>query len=48
LRLARAIVHHAAEQRIWWLVPVITVIAILALAVTTTTTALPVAVYALF
>jgi hypothetical protein len=48
VRLAREVVGYASEQRIWWLVPAVTVIALFALAAATTTTALPVAVYALF
>lgn len=47
-RLAREVSRYGAEQRLWWLVPVVTIILVFALAVTTTTTALPVAVYALF
>jgi len=48
LRLSREVSRYASEQRIWWLVPVATVMALFALAVTTTTSALPVTVYALF
>lgn len=48
VRLAREVSRYGAEQRLWWLVPVITIIVVLALAITTTTTALPVAVYTLF
>lgn len=48
VRLSREVSRYASEQRIWWLVPVVTVMALFALAVTTTTSALPVTVYALF
>ena len=49
---ARRLVHdirvHGADQRLWWLLPVIVLLILVALAVTTATTALPVAVYTLF
>jgi hypothetical protein len=48
VRLGRDVVRFSAQQRLWWLVPMISVIMLLALAVTTTTTAVPVAVYTLF
>ncbi len=47
-RLAREVSRYGVEQRLWWLVPVVTLIVVFAIAVTTTTTALPVAVYTLF
>lgn len=47
-RLGREVVRYGAQQRLWWLIPVVTIMALFAAAITTTTTALPVAVYALF
>ena len=47
-RLSRDVVRFSAQQRLWWLVPVIVLVMIVAMAVTTTTTVLPVAVYTLF
>ena len=40
--------RFSAEQRLWWLVPVIALVMVMAMAVSTTTTVLPVAVYTLF
>ncbi len=48
LRLGREVSRFGAEQRLWWLVPFVTIVMLIALAVTTTTSTLPVAVYALF
>lgn len=48
VRLSREVSRYGAEQRMWWLVPVVTVMVLFALAVTATTSALPVTVYALF
>ena len=47
-RLGRDVLRFGAQQRLWWLVPMILVLMLLALAITTTTTAVPVAVYTLF
>lgn len=47
-RLGREVARFGAEQQLWWFVPLVTVILLLALAVTATTSALPVAVYTLF
>ncbi len=47
-RLGREVVRFSAEQRLWWLVPVVVLVLVMAMAVTTTTTVLPVAVYTLF
>ncbi|QXC60283.1 hypothetical protein KSP35_18385 [Aquihabitans sp. G128] len=48
LRLAREVSRFGAEQRLWWFVPLVTIVLLFALAVTATTSALPVAVYTLF
>jgi len=47
-RLAREVSRFGAEQRLWWFVPLVTIVLLFALAVTATTSALPVAVYTLF
>lgn len=47
-RLLREVTRYGAEQRMWWLLPVVTVMVLIALAITTTTSTLPVAVYTLF
>ena len=47
-RLAGEVRRYASQQRLWWLVPMITVIVLVAMAITTTSSALPVAVYTLF
>lgn len=47
-RLGREVVRFSAEQRLWWLVPVVVLVLVMAMAVSTTTTVLPVAVYTLF
>lgn len=47
-RLGGEVMRFSAEQRLWWLVPVVVLVMVMAMAVTTTTTVLPVAVYTLF
>lgn len=47
-RLGREVTRYSIEQRIWWLLPVVALFALLALALTATTHAAPVAVYTLF
>ena len=48
LRLAADVTRFAVVNRVWWFVPAMAVLALLALAVTATQTVVPVAVYTLF
>lgn len=47
-RLAREVSTYGSQQGLWWLLPLLAVIALFAIAVATTTTAVPVATYVLF
>lgn len=47
-RLSRDVTRFAVLNRIWWFVPVMALLGLIALAVTTTQTVVPVAVYTLF
>lgn len=47
-RLTRDVARFAAVNRMWWFVPVMAVLFLIALAVTTTQAVVPVAVYTLF
>lgn len=48
LLLAREVGRFAALNRMWWFVPMMALLALVALAVTTTQAVVPVAVYTLF
>jgi len=47
-RLTRDVVRYSMVNRVWWFVPMMLVLGLIALAVTTTQAAVPVAVYTLF
>jgi len=47
-RLCRDVVRYSMVNRVWWFVPMMLVLGLIALAVTTTQAAVPVAVYTLF
>jgi len=46
--LAREVGRFAAVNRMWWFIPMMALLALVALAVTTTQAVVPVAVYTLF
>lgn len=48
VRLAREITRFALVNRVWWFVPLLTVLFLITLAVTATQSVVPVAVYTLF
>jgi hypothetical protein len=48
LRLSRDVVRYSAVNRVWWFIPMMVLLGLIALAVTTTQAAVPVAVYTLF
>ena len=48
VRIGRDLGVYALEQRLWWLLPLVLVLMLVALAVTTAHAAVPVAVYTLF
>jgi hypothetical protein len=48
LRLSREVGQFAAVNRVWWFIPLMALLGLVALAVTTTQTVVPVAVYTLF
>ena len=47
-RLSRDVLRYSVTNRIWWFVPMMVLLGLIALAVTTTQAAVPVAVYTLF
>lgn len=47
-RLLRELSRYIVEQRLWWMIPLIACLLLVALAATATTHAVPVAVYTLF
>lgn len=47
-RLGREVVRYGADQRLWWLVPVVAVVGVVALVLSTASSTVPVAVYTLF
>lgn len=47
-RLTRDVTRFALVNRVWWFVPLLTLMFLIALAVTTTQAVVPVAVYTLF
>jgi len=47
-RIGRDLGVYAVEQRLWWLLPLVLVLMLVALAVTTAHAVVPVAVYTLF
>ena len=48
LRLTRDVGRFAVINRVWWFIPMMALIGLVALAVTTTRAVVPVAVYTLF
>ena len=46
--LGREITSYSVSNRVWWFLPVMLVLGVVALAMTTTSAAVPVAVYTLF
>lgn len=48
LRLSVDVGRYAVVNRVWWFIPMMALLAVIALAVTTTQAAVPVAVYTLF
>lgn len=48
LRLSRDVTGFALVNRVWWFIPMMVLLGLVALAVTTTQTVVPVAVYTLF
>lgn len=48
LRLSREVLQFAALNRVWWFVPLMVLLGLVALAVTATQAVVPVAVYTLF
>ncbi|MBU6215213.1 MAG: hypothetical protein KGR17_01320 [Acidobacteria bacterium] len=47
-RLSRDVARYSVVNRIWWFLPMMVLLGLIALAVTTTQAAVPVAVYTLF
>jgi hypothetical protein len=48
LRLSRDVTRFASVNRVWWFVPMLVTVGLVALAVATTQAVVPVAVYTLF